>query len=73
MQVDGFFDRGKTRQNLGEARAIVAELQRRCHDPSAAGQSVGVVTFNIQQQNLIEDLLTEVCKEDSALESWAYE
>ncbi|MDY4219527.1 MAG: DUF3320 domain-containing protein [Candidatus Faecousia sp.] len=73
VQVDGFFDRGKTRQNLGEARAIVAELQRRCHDPSAAGQSVGVVTFNIQQQNLIEDLLTEVCKEDSALESWAYE
>ncbi len=70
--VDGVFDRGGTRQNRAEAEAIVRELQRRCHDPAAAGQSVGVVTFNIQQQNLIDDLLSERCREDGALEAWAY-
>lgn len=73
VSVDGFFDRGKTRQNPEEAKAIVAELRRRCHHPANAGQSVGVVTFNIQQQNLIEDLFNEACKQDAALEAWAYE
>ena len=34
VHVDGFFDRGKTRQNRAEAEAIVRELQRRCHDPA---------------------------------------
>lgn len=72
IHVDGFFDRGKTRQNRAEAAAIVQELQRRCHAPECAGQSVGVVTFNINQQNLIDDLLTEACKTDAVLESWAY-
>lgn len=73
IHVDGFFDRGKTRQNRAEAEAIVKELQRRCHTPECAGQSVGVVTFNINQQNLIDDLLTEACKTDAPLEHWAYE
>lgn len=73
VHVDGFFDRGKTRQNRAEAGAITKELMRRAHDPALAGQSVGVVTFNISQQNLIDDLLTEACKTDSALEAWAYE
>lgn len=70
--VDGVFDRGGTRQNRAEAEAVVRELQRRCHDPAAVGQSVGVVTFNIQQQNLIDDLFSEKCREDGALEAWAY-
>lgn len=73
VPVEGFFDRGRTRQNAAEARAIVQELSRRCHDPLCAGQSVGVVTFNIHQQNLIADLLEESCRTDEALESWAYE
>ncbi len=72
VHVDGLFDRGKTRQNRGEAEAVVAELKRRCHDSKEAGYSVGVVTFNIHQQNLIDDLLTEACREDEALEAWAY-
>ena len=71
VHVDGVFDRGRTRQNRAEAEAVVAELQRRCHDPEASKLSVGVVTFNIQQQNLIDDLLTEACKQDAALEAWA--
>lgn len=73
IHVNGFFDRGRTRQNRAEAEAIVAELQRRCHEDKCAGQSVGVVTFNINQQNLIDDLLTEACKTDADLEAWAYE
>ncbi len=72
VHTDGFFDRGKTRQNRSEAEAIISELKRRCHDKNDAGLSVGVVTFNINQQNLIDDLLIEACKEDNELENWAY-
>lgn len=72
IHVDGTFDRGKTRQNRAEAEAIVAELKRRAHDKKLSKYSVGVVTFNITQQNLIDDLLTEQCKTDNVLEMWAY-
>ena len=73
VHVDGIFDRGKTRQNQAEAKAVVAELVHRCHDEELSRYSVGIVTFNISQQNLIDDLLTEACKADSDLEKWAYE
>ncbi len=72
VHVDGVFERGKNRQNKAEAQAIVEELKRRCHDETLSKQSVGVVTFNISQQNLIDDLLSEACREDQALEAWAY-
>lgn len=48
-------------------------MVRRCHDTELSGFSVGVVTFNISQQNLVDDLLTEACKTDPELEKWAYE
>ncbi len=72
VHVDGVFARGKSRTNRQEAEAVVAELQCRCHDPIAHSQSVGVVTFNISQQNLIDDLLNEACAQDAELEKWAY-
>lgn len=72
IPVDGFFDRGKTRQNRAEAEMIVEELRRRCHDPEQADHSVGVITFSLTQQNLIDDLLTEACKTDPDLEAWSY-
>ncbi|MBQ8133192.1 MAG: DUF3320 domain-containing protein [Clostridia bacterium] len=72
IPVDGVFERGKTRQNRAEAEAVIEELKRRCHDSNESKYSVGVVTFNINQQNLIDDLLTEACKEDPELEEWAY-
>ena len=72
VPVEGVFERGKNRQNRAEAEAVVAELARRAHDSAASRYSVGVVTFNIQQQNLIDDLLTEACRKDEALELWAY-
>ncbi len=73
VHVDGVFTRGKSRQNQEEAKAIVDELKRRCHDPELSRNSVGVVTFNVSQQNLIDDLLTEACINDSELEHWVYE
>lgn len=73
VHVNGIFDRGKTRQNRAEAEAIVQELIRRSRDPQHSRQSVGVVTFNISQQNLIDDLFTEACKSDTVLEAWALE
>ena len=72
VHVDGVFDRGKTRQNRVEAETVIEELKRRCHDTNDSKYSVGVVTFNINQQNLIDDLLTEACKDDPELEEWAY-
>ena len=57
VQVPGYYDKGKTRQNRFEAEAIVAEIVRRLSNPVLAKRSLGVVTFSVVQQNLIEDLL----------------
>ena len=72
VAVNGIFDRGGSRTNPEEARAILQEVIERAHDPQRASQSVGIVTFNIQQQNLVEDLLNEACAKDPELEKWAY-
>ncbi|MCZ7437709.1 DUF4011 domain-containing protein [Micromonospora sp. WMMC241] len=58
-RVDGRYDRGGARTNEVEARAVLADITRRLHDPGTAGQSIGVVTFNIQQRDLILNLLEE--------------
>lgn len=73
VHVGGYFDRGRTRQNRAEAEAVVEEIKRRCHDTSCSAQSVGVVTFNISQQHLIDDLLEEACRNDSKLDTWVHE
>ena len=70
--VQGTFDSGNSRTNRAEAEAVVNEMAARCHDPIRSKQTLGVVTFNIQQQSLIEDLLDEKCKTDPELESWAF-
>lgn len=58
VQLEGYYDRGHTKQNQAEAQAVVAEITRRLADP-ACQDSIGVVTFSTAQQNLIEDLLLE--------------
>jgi hypothetical protein len=73
VHVDGYFDRGKKRVNRAEAVAVVEELKRRAKDKDLSKQSVGIVTFNISQQELIDDLFTEECAKDEALEKWAYD
>lgn len=70
-KVNGYFDRKKGRINEGEARAIVEEIKRRYKDPIRQTQTIGVVTFNISQQTLIEDLLQEEYQRDFAFDKWA--
>ena len=53
----GFFERGGSRTNRAEAEAVVAEVVARLRDPRRQDHSIGVVTFNQTQQNLVEDLL----------------
>lgn len=72
VHVDGVFDRGKTRTNNEEAKAVVEEIKRRYKHPELSKQSLGVVTFNIAQQNLIDDLLAAACNQDPELERWAF-
>ncbi|SFM21332.1 DUF4011 domain-containing protein [Marinobacter zhejiangensis] len=73
VRPDGFYARGKARHNQGEAKAIVAEIVRRLtsEDPSERKHSIGVVTFNSEQQSLIEDLLDKARAEDPSIE-WAF-
>ena len=62
-------NRGK---NIKEAEAVVKEVKRRFNSPLLHGQTIGVVTFNIKQRDLIKDLIDEECKNDPAFEAWAY-
>ena len=71
IKTEGFFDRSKGRINEGEARAVVEEIKRRYNDPKRNKQTIGVVTFNISQQTLIEDLLQEEYQKDPELDHWA--
>jgi hypothetical protein len=60
-RVDGTFERGGERVNRVEAAAIVEEIRARL--ARSAQASIGVVTFNIQQRDLILDLLEECADE----------
>ena len=73
MRPEGFYARGKARHNEGEARAIVAEVLRRIthEDAAVRQQSIGIVTFNAEQQSLIENLLDEARSRDPQIE-WAF-
>ena len=58
--VAGYYDKGKSRQNKFEAKAIIDEVVRRLSDADLATKSIGIVTFSSVQQTLIEDQLNEV-------------
>ena len=55
----GHYDKGKSRTNKAEAREVVAEVVKRLKDPRLRQRSIGVVTFSMAQQRLIEELLDE--------------
>ena len=69
---DGCYDRGKSRSNRREAEEIVSDLvQRMSRDlgkPERQRLTFGVVTFNMQQQELIQDFLDDAQREETALE-----
>ena len=72
VQVDGTYDKGKTRSNAAEAKAIVAEVIRRLQDEELSKLSIGIVSFSKVQQNLIEDVLTDELAKHPDLEAKAF-
>ncbi len=71
IPVQGTYERGSTRNNRAEAVAIVNEIKTRLENPEQRHQSIGVVTFNTQQQSLIEDLLEDMLLVNPHLEPYA--
>ncbi len=67
---DGVYGRAGARTNPAEARAVVAETLSVLRQTLAGGKprSVGIVTFNAEQQRLIEDLLDAARRDDPSLE-----
>ena len=73
VHVDGVYERkSDSRVNRAEAQAVVQEIKRRYKDPKLSKQSIGVVTFNIKQQGLIDDLLALECSSDAKFADWVY-
>ncbi len=73
VHPEGFYDRGKSRTNEGEARAIVKDIVGRLtsDDPRVRDKSIGVVSFNSQQQSLVQDLLDQERSKNPGIE-WAF-
>ena len=70
VPVEGFYDKGKTKQNKAEAQAVVDEIIRRLSDKKLREDSIGVVTFSSVQQNLIDDMLTVAFAKHPELEEY---
>ncbi len=73
VRPEGFYARGGARHNAGEAKAIVAEVVKRllAANGDVRKGSIGIVTFNTEQQRLIEDLLDGERRSHPDIE-WAF-
>lgn len=75
-QIDGVYGRGQGRTNDAEARAIVRMAIRRLNEwltwPEDVRQTLGVITFNAEQQGLILDLIDDERRKNPDLE-WFFE
>ncbi|MEM7709279.1 MAG: DUF3320 domain-containing protein [Pseudomonadota bacterium] len=71
-RIDGVYERGGSRTNPVEAdavsRFVVSRLRGELAKPEENRVTIGVVTFNIQQQQRILDHLDQARIEDDALE-----
>ena len=71
-EVGGTYARGQGRVNQEEAKAIAEFVRRRLQawlvTPEEKRFTLGVITFNAEQQSLILDLLDQIRREDSELE-----
>lgn len=56
--------------NKEEAKAIVKEVISRCKDKELSKRSIGIVTFNKKQMDLINDLLDEAFSKDNSLNKY---
>jgi very-short-patch-repair endonuclease len=70
--VGGVYEKGGARTNKAEAKALVADIVAKLKSPgfSESKLTIGVVTFNTEQMNLIEDLLDEERRNDPSLEPY---
>lgn len=67
VAVKGVYDKGGKRNNKAEADAIVNEVVRRLKMEDHEKHSIGIISFNVVQQNLIEDMLQERMDKDKSL------
>lgn len=72
IPVEGVYDKGRTRSNPEESKAIVKEVIRRLSDPELSKYSIGVVSFSRVQGDRIEDDLTEELDRHPELKDIAY-
>lgn len=70
--IAGVYEKGGSRTNPVEARALVADLISKLRSPGfrESKMTMGVVTFNGEQQKLIEDLLDDARRKDPSLEPY---
>jgi very-short-patch-repair endonuclease len=68
QRVHGVYDRGATRTNRAEAEIIVGSIEEHYLNPKKNHLTLGVVTFNQPQQVLIETLLEERRRGNTALD-----
>jgi very-short-patch-repair endonuclease len=69
---DAVYDRGKSRTNRAEAEAIardaVDRMKRDLSLPESERRTFGVITFNSQQQSLIQDFLDQAQRDEPEIE-----
>lgn len=63
----GVYERGGSKTNRKEAQAVVDEVVRRL---KTSPRSIGIVTFNGEQQRLIENLLDQERRNDPSLDQF---
>ena len=70
--VKGIYEKGGARINQPEAKALVADLVSRLKSLGfrESGLTIGVVTFNSEQQTLIENMLDAERRKDPSLEPY---
>ncbi len=71
VPVNGVYDKGRTRSNPEESKAIVSEIVRRLSDSKLQKYSIGVVAFSKVQGDLIEDDLLEALDKNPQLKETA--
>lgn len=70
QHITGTYDRGKSRTNVAEAEAVVAAVIAHLADPVKRKRSLGIVTFSVPQQNIVEDLLAAAFARHPDLETF---
>ena len=72
FQQKGIYEKGGDRINKPEAAALVEHIVNRLNDKAfkKLNLTIGVVTFNSEQQNLIENLLDNERRKEPSIESF---